>query len=273
MASPFRPRGEGAVDARPPEHRLGHRFRNRRRCALPGDGAAAGQALTKYIKEGPLAPARTLDIARQTLRGLAFATARHRSPRSETRQRVPAGAPRPSDHVHLSLTSGWRSSWRGAGRGERGPTKESRAEVVFGTPSHMSPSRPRPNRSTQGRTLRGRRGILSSYCPGVSRSSATSGEQIIKGHLLDPVPSLEQSARPFDHVGSCSRSSNGRWPRNRPRDSRAAFDADRAGGPRAPRRAPPRPRAGPTPARNDRERAARAGVDRGVLERRTRWSC
>ena len=97
-----------------------------------------GKTLQDLIKEGPLPLGRTLDIFRQTLRGLAFAHSKgivHRDlkPANVFLQELPDQA----DHVRL-LDFGMAKFLEGSGS-RTVPENLTRAGIVFGTPAYMSP--------------------------------------------------------------------------------------------------------------------------------------
>ena len=95
VAPAVRARGAGALGAGAPQRRPGDRLRDRRRRALSGDGAPAGEDAGGADQGGAAAAVagaghRPPDAARAGLR----ARQGDRPPRSEARQRVPAGAAR-----------------------------------------------------------------------------------------------------------------------------------------------------------------------------------
>ena len=104
-----------------------------------------GKTLADLINEGPVSPARALDIVRQTLRGLAFAHGQgiaHRDlkPANIFLQALPDHA----DHVRL-LDFGMAKFLEGAS--SPSPAENlSRVGVVFGTPSYMAPEQAKAER-------------------------------------------------------------------------------------------------------------------------------
>jgi serine/threonine protein kinase len=148
-----------------------------------------GKTLGALLKEGPLPLARTLDIVRQTLRGLAFAHGKgivHRDlkPANVFLQELPDQA----DHVRL-LDFGMAKFLEGSGS-RTVPENLTRAGIVFGTPAYMSPEQvkagivdARSDVYTAGillfELLAGRRPFL-----------ADSYEGYLGAHLTQPVPAL-----------------------------------------------------------------------------------
>ena len=104
-----------------------------------------GKTLADLINEGPVSPARALDIVGQTLRGLAFA---HRQAIAH-RDLKPANIflqalPDHADHVRL-LDFGMAKFLEGANAPS--PAENlSRVGVVFGTPSYMAPEQAKAER-------------------------------------------------------------------------------------------------------------------------------
>src|SRR4029077_5348420 len=98
-----------------------------------------GKTLGDLIKEGPLPLWRSLDIARQLLRGLAFAHGKgivHRDlkPANVFLQALPDQA----DHVRL-LDFGMAKFLDGSSSSRNAGDTLRRAGIVFGTPAYMSP--------------------------------------------------------------------------------------------------------------------------------------
>ena len=130
-----------------------------------------GKTLADLIKEGPLPLWRALDIARQTLRGLAFAHGKgivHRDlkPANVFLQALPDQA----DHVRL-LDFGMVKFLEGAS--SRNPAAETltRAGVVFGTPAYMSPEQAKGAPRTRGPMCMRRAPCCSSFSRDGVRSS------------------------------------------------------------------------------------------------------
>jgi serine/threonine-protein kinase len=133
-----------------------------------------GKTLADLINEGPVSPARALDIVGQTLRGLAFAHRQaiaHRDlkPANILLQALPDHA----DHVRL-LDFGLARF----------------LESVNGTPSYMAPSKPRRNAWTRGRTSTRRGVILFELLAGRLPYVADTPEGVMEAHVSEPVPSL-----------------------------------------------------------------------------------
>jgi eukaryotic-like serine/threonine-protein kinase len=153
-----------------------------------------GKTLADLINEGPLSPARALDIVRQTLRGLAFAHGRgiaHRDlkPANIFLQALPDHA----DHVRL-LDFGMAKFLEGAT--SPGPAENlSLAGVVFGTPSYMAPEQAKAERVDTRADIYAAGAILFQLLTGRLPYVADTPEGIMEAHVREPVPSLAE-ARP-----------------------------------------------------------------------------
>ena len=153
-----------------------------------------GKTLADLINEGPLSPARALDIVRQTLRGLAFAHGRgiaHRDlkPANIFLQALPDHA----DHVRL-LDFGMAKFLEGAS--SPGPAENlSLAGVVFGTPSYMAPEQAKAERVDTRADIYAAGAILFQLLAGRLPYVADTPEGIMEAHVREPVPSLAE-ARP-----------------------------------------------------------------------------
>ncbi len=152
-----------------------------------------GKTLGELIKEvpaaGPLPLARTLDIVRQTLRGLAFAHGKgivHRDlkPANVFLQELPDQA----DHVRL-LDFGMAKFLEGSSS-RTVPENLTRAGVVFGTPAYMSPEQVKAG-SVDARSDVYAAGILLfELLAGRRPFAADTYEGYMGAHLTQPVPSL-----------------------------------------------------------------------------------
>jgi eukaryotic-like serine/threonine-protein kinase len=148
-----------------------------------------GKTLAALIKEGPLPLWRALDIARQTLRGLAFAHGKgiiHRDlkPTNVFLQELPDQA----DHVRL-LDFGTAKFLEGSGSDTMTETL-TRVGVVFGTPAYMSPEQAKAA-PVDARTDVYAAGILLfELLAGRRPFVVDSQEGYIGAHLTQPVPSL-----------------------------------------------------------------------------------
>jgi eukaryotic-like serine/threonine-protein kinase len=143
-----------------------------------------GKTLAALLNEGPLSPARALDIVRQTLRGLGFA---HRQgiahldlkPANIFMQTHPDHA----DHVRL-LDFGMAKFLDGA-------PSPSLAE----NPSYMAPEQARAERVDTRADIYAAGSILFELLAGRPPYVADTPEGIVEAHVSEPVPSLAE-ARP-----------------------------------------------------------------------------
>jgi hypothetical protein len=148
-----------------------------------------GKTLAELINEGPLAPARALDIVRQTLRGLAFAHGRgiaHRDlkPANIFLQALPDDA----DHVRL-LDFGTAKFLEGAN--PPGAAENiSRAGAVFGTPSYMAPEQARAKPVDTRADIYAAGAILFELLAGRPPYVADTPAGIMEAHVFEPIPSL-----------------------------------------------------------------------------------
>src|SRR4051812_28561896 len=148
-----------------------------------------GKTLAALIKEGPLPLWRALDIARQTLRGLAFAHGKgivHRDlkPTNVFLQELPDQA----DHVRL-MDFGTAKFLEGSGSETMTETL-TRVGVVFGTPAYMSPEQAKAA-PVDARTDVYAAGILLfELLAGRRPFVVDSNQGYIGAHLTEPVPSL-----------------------------------------------------------------------------------
>jgi serine/threonine-protein kinase len=153
-----------------------------------------GKTLADLIKEGPLPSSRALDIARQVLRGLAFAHGKgivHRDlkPANVFLQALPDQA----DHVRL-LDFGMAKFLEGSGSRSL-VDNLTRAGTVFGTPSYMSPEQGRAEPVDARTDVYAAGVVLFEILTGRTPFAGDSFQEIMKAHLLDPIPSLAD-ARP-----------------------------------------------------------------------------
>jgi serine/threonine-protein kinase len=148
-----------------------------------------GKTLGDLIKEGPLPLGRTLDIARQTLRGLAFAHGKgivHRDlkPANVFLQELPDQA----DHVRL-LDFGMAKFLEGSGS-RTVPENLTRAGIVFGTPAYMSPEQVKAGAVDARSDVYAAGILLFELLAGRRPFLADSYEGYLGAHLTQPVPSL-----------------------------------------------------------------------------------
>jgi serine/threonine protein kinase len=153
-----------------------------------------GKTLADLINEGPLSPARALDIVRQMLRGLAFAHGRgiaHRDlkPANIFLQALPDQA----DHVRL-LDFGMAKFVEGATSPSLAESL-SRVGAVFGTPSYMAPEQAKAERVDTRADIYATGAILFQLLAGRLPYVADTPEGMMEAHVFAPVPSLAE-ARP-----------------------------------------------------------------------------
>ena len=149
-----------------------------------------GKTLGALIKEGPLPLWRALEIARQTLRVLAFSHIKgvvhcDLKPSNVFLQALPDEA----DHVRL-LDFGMAKFVEGSS--SRAPAEMTRAGVMIGTPAYMSPEQVN-GAPTDARTDVYAAGLLLfELLAGRRPFVADSPEGYLGAHLTAPVPSLAQ---------------------------------------------------------------------------------
>jgi serine/threonine-protein kinase len=150
-----------------------------------------GKTLGQLIKEGPLPLWRALDIARQTLRGLAFAHGKaivHRDlkPANVFLQALPDQA----DHVRL-LDFGMAKFLEGSSSRTMAENL-TRVGVVFGTPAYMSPEQVKAAPVDARSDVYAAGVLLFELLAGQRPFNADSYEGYMGAHLTQPVPSLEK---------------------------------------------------------------------------------
>jgi serine/threonine-protein kinase len=148
-----------------------------------------GKTLAELIKEGPLPPARGLDIVRQTLRGLAFAHGKgivHRDlkPANVFLQALPDQ----TDHVRL-LDFGMVKFLEGAGSRTMSEAL-TRVGVAFGTPAYMSPEQAKGAPADERTDVYTAGALLFELLAGRRPFLNDTAEGVVIAHLTEPVPSL-----------------------------------------------------------------------------------
>ena len=149
-----------------------------------------GKTLADLIKEkGPLPLWRALDIARQLLRGLAFAHGKgivHRDlkPANVFLQALPDEA----DHVRL-LDFGMAKFLDGSSQRNLAET-QTRAGVVFGTPAYMSPEQAKGGPADARTDVYAAGALLFELLAGRRPFVEETYEGVVMAHLTQPVPSL-----------------------------------------------------------------------------------
>jgi serine/threonine-protein kinase len=148
-----------------------------------------GKTLADLLKEGPLPLWRALDIARQLLRGLAFAHGKgivHRDlkPANVFLQQLPDQA----DHVRL-LDFGMVKFLEKADSGPMADTL-TRAGVVFGTPAYLSPEQAKGGPADARTDVYAAGCVLFQLLSGRRPFVDDTYEGVVMAHLTQPVPSL-----------------------------------------------------------------------------------
>jgi eukaryotic-like serine/threonine-protein kinase len=150
-----------------------------------------GKTLADLINEGPVSPARALDIVRQTLRGLGFAHRQgiaHRDlkPANIFLQALPDHA----DHVRL-LDFGTAKFLEGAGSPSLAENL-SRAGAVFGTPSYMAPEQAKAERVDTRADIYAAGAILFHLLAGRPPYVADTPQGIMDAQVFEPIPLLAE---------------------------------------------------------------------------------
>jgi serine/threonine-protein kinase len=164
-----------------------------------------GKTLAELIKEGPMPLWRGLDIARQVLRGLAFAHGKgivHRDVKSANV--FLQALPDQEDHVRL-LDFGMAKFMDGPSS-RNVAEAVTRAGVVFGTPAYMSPEQAKGGPADARTDVYAAGVLLFELLAGRRPYVDPTYEGIIVEHLTKPVPSLAKvrsglvAARAFQKV-------------------------------------------------------------------------
>jgi len=147
-----------------------------------------GRTLGALIKEGPLPLWRALDIARQTLRVLAFSHIKgvvhgDLKPTNVFLQALPDQA----DHVRL-LDFGMAKFVEDSS--SRAPTELTRARVMIGTPAYMSPEQVKGAPTDEATDVYAAGLMLFELLAGRRPFVADSPEGYLAAHLMAPIPSL-----------------------------------------------------------------------------------
>jgi serine/threonine-protein kinase len=150
-----------------------------------------GKTLADLMNEGPVSPARALDIVGQTLRGLAFAHRQgivHRDlkPANIFLQALPDH----TDHVRL-LDFGVAKFLDGASSPSMAENL-SRVGAVFGTPAYMSPEQAKAERVDTRTDIYAAGAILFQLLAGRLPYVADTPEGVMQAHVVEPVPSLAE---------------------------------------------------------------------------------
>ena len=147
-----------------------------------------GKTLADLIKEGPLPLWRALNIARQTLRGLAFAHSKgivHRDLKSANV--FLQALPDEDDHVRL-LDFGMVKFLEASS--SRTATDLTRAGAVLGTPAYISPEQVKGAPADARTDVYAAGVLLFELLAGRRPFVADSAEGYIGAHLTQPIPSL-----------------------------------------------------------------------------------
>jgi eukaryotic-like serine/threonine-protein kinase len=150
-----------------------------------------GRTLADLIDEGPVSPARALDIVGQTLRALAFAHRQAIAHRGLKPTNIFLQAqPDHTDHVRL-LDFGMAKFLEGASS-PRPAESLPRVGVVFGTPSYMAPEQAKAERVDTRADIYATGVILFQLLAGRLPYVADTPEGVLEAHVLEPVPSLAE---------------------------------------------------------------------------------
>jgi serine/threonine protein kinase len=152
-----------------------------------------GQTLGALIKEGPLPLWRALEIARQTMRVLAFSHIKgvvhgDLKPTNVFLQALPDQA----DHVRL-LDFGMAKFVESSS--SRAPAEPARAKIMIGTPAYMSPEQVKGAPTDERTDVYAAGLLLFELLAGRRPFVADSPEGYLGAHLTAPVPSLAQFRR------------------------------------------------------------------------------
>ncbi len=153
-----------------------------------------GHTLEEVVREDPIEPDRALAIARQILRGLAFAHSKgiaHRDlkPANVFLSRMPDG----SEHVKL-LDFGLARMVQPDGEADDQPTLTTRG-VVFGTPAYMSPEQASGSEVDERSDVYSAGVLLFELLAGRRPFLGDTRAELLRAHLMAPVPRLA-SVRP-----------------------------------------------------------------------------
>jgi serine/threonine-protein kinase len=159
-----------------------------------------GKTLKDLIKEGPLPLWRVLDIARQTLRGLAFAHGKgivHRDlkPANVFLQVLPDHA----DHVRL-LDFGMVKFLEGSSA--QTTSELTHAGAKIGTPAYMSPEQVKGAPADARTDVYAAGVLLFELLTGRRPFVADSRDGYMRAHLTQPVPALAQLRPGLARAGS-----------------------------------------------------------------------
>ena len=159
-----------------------------------------GQTLGALIKEGPLPLWRALDIARQTLRVLAFSHIKgvvhgDLKPTNVFLQALPEHA----DHVRL-LDFGMAKFVEASSA--RAPAELTRAGVMIGTPAYMSPEQVKGAPTDETTDVYAAGLLLFELLAGRRPFVADSPEGYLAAHLMAPIPSLAKLRPRVAHASS-----------------------------------------------------------------------
>jgi serine/threonine-protein kinase len=157
-----------------------------------------GQTLGALINEGPLPLWRALEIARQTLRVLAFSHVKgvvHHDlkPSNVFLQALPDQA----DHVRL-LDFGMAKFLEGSS--SRAPAEVTRAGAAIGTPAYMSPEQVKGAPTDERTDVYAAGLLLFELLAGRRPFVADTAEGYLAAHLTAPVPSLAKLRPKLGHA-------------------------------------------------------------------------
>ena len=150
---------------------------------------AQEKTLADLLSEGPVSPARALDIVGQMLRGLAEADRQGIAHRDLKPANVLLQA-RPDRADHVRILDLGMAKFLERGRSPGGDENLPPGGVVFGTPSYMAPEQGKGERVDARADIYAAGVILFELLVGRPPYVADTPEGVMEAHVSQPVPSL-----------------------------------------------------------------------------------